>query len=212
MKRINTQGITYLEPLEGSSKWYWGTDYIHGDLYEAEELFQKGGRVKSNRLVFVRYPEGSLIEPIPPVDGQYFGRPIYIDHQIMILSVDFVGQEINLIQYDDASRQSTLFTSIPLTAVKDCYNLLLQRDPLMLTRRGNENKFEIIYPEKAEFDISATESFFFRDKDKLFFSAWYEDEEYREEVIVRDITTGEILGTISGTIRLMPDDQKWILT
>ena len=39
MKSINTKGITYLEKLEGATKWYWGTDYIHGDLYEAEELF-----------------------------------------------------------------------------------------------------------------------------------------------------------------------------
>ena len=39
MKQIETQGITYLEPLKGSQHWYWGTDYISGDLYEAEELF-----------------------------------------------------------------------------------------------------------------------------------------------------------------------------
>ena len=40
MKRIETQGITYIEPLVGCNEWYWGTDYIHGDLYEAEELFR----------------------------------------------------------------------------------------------------------------------------------------------------------------------------
>lgn len=27
MKRIITNGITDLEPLAGSSEWYWGTDY-----------------------------------------------------------------------------------------------------------------------------------------------------------------------------------------
>ena len=41
-KKVDTQGITYLELLSGSREWYWGTDYIHGDLYEAEELFRDG--------------------------------------------------------------------------------------------------------------------------------------------------------------------------
>ena len=27
MKSIITKGITYLEPLRGSSEWYWGMDY-----------------------------------------------------------------------------------------------------------------------------------------------------------------------------------------
>ena len=27
MKRIITNGITDLEPLAGSSEWYWGADY-----------------------------------------------------------------------------------------------------------------------------------------------------------------------------------------
>lgn len=42
MKRIVTNGSTNLEPLSGSSEWYWGTDYASGDLREtngtAEQL------------------------------------------------------------------------------------------------------------------------------------------------------------------------------
>ena len=38
------QGISYIEPLEGSAEWYWGMDYTSGDLYEAEELFKDGNR------------------------------------------------------------------------------------------------------------------------------------------------------------------------
>ena len=32
MKRIITNGITNLEPLPGSSEWYWGADYASGDF------------------------------------------------------------------------------------------------------------------------------------------------------------------------------------
>ena len=27
MKKLNLQGITYIELLEGSHEWYWGSDY-----------------------------------------------------------------------------------------------------------------------------------------------------------------------------------------
>ena len=54
MKRIITNGITDLEPLAGSSEWYWGADYASGDLYEAEELFRSGHPIRKNRLVLVR--------------------------------------------------------------------------------------------------------------------------------------------------------------
>ena len=53
MKKIDTQGITYIETLEGSKDWYWGTDYTSGDLYEAEELFKQGHPINQNRLLFI---------------------------------------------------------------------------------------------------------------------------------------------------------------
>ena len=136
MKIINTQGITYLEKLDGSSQWYWGTNCIHGDLYEAEELFNDTHRIKSNILLFIHYPEGKVIEPIKPQDGCYFGKPIYYDNHIVILLVDFNNQLIKIEQYDEKSSIISTIVSIPLNEVKDCYNLMLHTSPLMLTRQG----------------------------------------------------------------------------
>lgn len=212
MKLINTQGITYLEKLEGTTKWYWGTDYIHGDLYEAEELFNNNHKIKSNTLLFVSYPEGKVIEPIKAQDGQYFGRPIYYNNNIIILIVDFNKQLIKLEQYNEITSEILNIASIPLSEVKDCYNLMLNTFPLMLTRQGHENKFEIIYPNKMQFQIGNHESFYFRKDDHLYFSVWFEDEEYREEVIIRDINTGEIIDKKAGTITFMPDGQVWLLS
>ena len=49
MKIIDIRGIPNMEPVRGGTdEWYWATDYIHGDLYEAEELFRDGHPVKSN--------------------------------------------------------------------------------------------------------------------------------------------------------------------
>ena len=46
MKRIITKWITDLEPLAGSSEWYWGTDYASGDLHEAEDAFRSGHPIR----------------------------------------------------------------------------------------------------------------------------------------------------------------------
>ena len=80
MKIIDIRGILNMEPVRGGTdEWYWATDYIHGDLYEAEELFRDGHPVKSNRLYLIHYPDGAVYEPVPPVDGQYLGYPVYDD-------------------------------------------------------------------------------------------------------------------------------------
>lgn len=212
LKLINTQGITYLEKLEGTTQWYWGTDYIHGDLYEAEELFNNSHKIKSNTLLFVSYPDGKVIEPIKAQDGQYFGRPIYNNNKIIILLVDFNKQLIKLEQYNEITSEIVNIVSIPLSEVKNCYNLMIKISPLMLTREGDENIFEIIYPNKMQFQIGYNESFCFRKDDHLYFSAWFEDEEYREEVVIRDINTGDIIEKKAGAITVMPDGQVWLLT
>ena len=62
MKRIITNGITNLEPLAGSSEWYWGTDYASGDLHEAEDAFRSGHPIRKNQLLLVHSPEGKVYE------------------------------------------------------------------------------------------------------------------------------------------------------
>lgn len=210
MKKIETQGITYIEPLEGSTDWYWGTDYTSGDLYEAEELFKQGHPIHQNRLVFVHYPDGKTIQPLIAEDGQYFGRPICCDSRICILMVDFPNGKIKILQFDDALKRKLSLTELSLSAVEDCYNLMLKTSPLMLTRHSN-NKFQILWPEKVEFDVENTESFDFRIGEDLYFSAWYEDPEYREEAILRTMDKGKITDRIPGSITVMPDGQMWII-
>ncbi len=211
MKEIETNGISYLEPLNGSGGWYWGSDYTSGDLYEAEELYSMGHRIKKNRLVFAHYPSGSVLTPIETTEGQYFGRPAYSDGKLIILLVDFPAGEIRLIACDPDSGETENIVTIPRQKVKDCYNLMPHVSPLMLTRQSSDGKFQIIWPERVEFDIAPQESFDFRDGDKLYFSRWYEDPDYREEVVVRDLHTRAITDSFPGSTLEMPDGSKWLL-
>lgn len=213
MKRIETQGITYIEPLDGSrGEWYWGTDYASGDLYEAEELFQDGHPVSQNKLIFVHYPDGRSVQPIVAKQGQYFGRPIFYQGKILILMADFPARVIHIKQFDDALNQVSTLVKIPLSAVEDCYNLMLKTSPLMLTRQGKDDKFQILWPESITLQMGERESFGFRSGKKLYFSSWQEEPEYQEEILVRSMDTGEIIERIPGTLMFMPDGQKWILT
>ena len=210
MKIIDLNGICHLEPVRGGTdEWYWATDFIHGDLYEAEELFRMGHPVQSNRLYLIHYPDGQRYEPVPAVSGQYLGCPVYDDGAIALLVVDFPEGVIRILRFHPD--QTTEIVKLQLSSVKDCYNLLLHTKPLTLTRSPGDNTFEIVWPEKIQFAISERETLNFRKGDKLYFSSWYEDLDYREEIMVRDLNDGAIINSFAGDIRIMPNGEKWLI-
>ena len=98
---------------------------------------------------------------------------------------------------------------IPLSTVKDCYNLMIHTAPLMLTRHS-DNMFEIVWPERTAFSAGVRESFNFRTGDNLYFNEWFEDPDYREETVVRAID-GTELERHSGDIHIMPNGEKWLI-
>lgn len=143
-------------------------------------------------------------------EGQYFGRPIFYDGSIRILLVDFPQNLICIFQYDISSGKVTQTVSLPRAIVDDCYNLMLARSPLMLTRQGNDKKFQMLWPEQAEIDMGDTESFMERNGDRLYFCRWFEQPDYQEEIVVRNLM-GEIIEIIPGGWQEMPDGQVWVL-
>ena len=92
-----------------------------------------------------------------------------------------------------------------------CGNLMLEASPLLLTRSAHDNRFQILWPERRDFAIEDHEFFEFLEGNRLYTSVWYEDPDYREEVLVRDYNTGEVLERIPGSLRSMPDGQNWLL-
>ena len=80
-----------------------------------------------------------------------------------------------------------------------------------MTRSAHDNQFQIIWPERRDFAIEDHEFFEFLEGNRLYTSVWYEDPDYREELLVRDYDTGELLERIPGSFRQMPNGQKWLL-
>ena len=210
MKTLDLKGMTNMELVRGGTgEWYWSTDYVHGDLYEAEELFRMGHPVQSNRLYLIHYPDGTVYEPVPAIAGQYLGYPMNDNGSVALLAVNFPEGIIRILRFQPGELSEV--AQIPLSAVKDCYNLILHTDPLTLTRSPGDGSFEIIWPEQVRFPIDERESLNFRDGDKLYFTIWYEDPDYREETIVRSLQDGTILDRFSGDIRIMPNGEKWLV-
>lgn len=100
---------------------------------------------------------------------------------------------------------------LPLSCVKDCYNLQLTAAPLTLIRQGHENDFQLLWPEQGSFGIAPTESLDSRDGDILLFSKWFEDPDYREETVIRRIPDGKILEQLPGSLFTDPDGKRWVL-
>jgi len=216
MKIIETNGIQYLEPFTHTSDWYWGCDYSCGDLYEAEDVYRDGGKFKPDRLIFVKYPEGVVYEPVHAEEGQYIGaNPIWMDGMIYFIRVDFPKERIEIFAFSEVTMTAEVYHTLPLSAIQDCYNLMLHRSPLMLTRQGNDDKLQMIWPEEKLFPIGNHETFYYRDGDKLYFSNWEEEDEpeynYWDEVVIRNYHTGKELERYVGSLTAMPNGQNWIL-
>ena len=217
MKVIDTDGISYIERVQGATdEWYYGISYEHGDLYEAEEIFEKGHPIEGRQLCLVHYPDGAVFVPVPKKEGCYCEKPVFYEESIYILNVEFTGGLIQIIRFCCADHSSGIYAELPLSSVKDCYNLSLQIAPLTLSRqRVGTNEFEIIWPERIGFNMDDHDSFFLRKGDRLFFSRWHEEgegEDYRywEETIIRD-TEGNIIETLPGDVMLMPNGDMWHL-
>lgn len=213
MKTIKTDGITYIDLVpHGTDEWYYGISYEHGDLYEAEEVFKAGQDVEGRNLCLIHYPDGEVYRPVPKQSGIYPAEPVYLDGSIYILSVDFLRNLIQIMRFDCDSHAIDVVEELPLSSVKDCYNLHLDTAPLTLTRQCvGSNEFEIIWPERIQLEMGDHDSFFLRDGDKLYFSRWHEDEDgsnYYEETVVRNLQ-GEITEVLPGDMRIMPNGEMW---
>lgn len=211
-KQIELNGLTNLEIVAGGTQeWYWSMDITGGDLYEAQQLFQKG-EILCNHLYLIHYPDGKVYNnEALTAKGCYFGKPVYDNGFVMLLQIDFVKEIIFIFRFEAVLNNVVKVAELPLCIVKDCYNLCLHISPVMLTRQSSDNYFEIIWPEKVKFSIGKREHFLFREEEKLYFNVWYEQPKYREETVVRLLPEGNIVERFSGDIFIMPNGEKWHL-
>ena len=209
MKTIQLNGNTYIQPVpECNGAWY----YAHssdGDLYEAQEIFEQCGHIEGDELFLIHAPEGTVYQVCQKQENRACGEPVGHEGKISFITVEFARDLIGIHVFDCADHTCAVTGSLALSSIKDCYNLRLHEHPLTLSRQDHSNTFDIVWPVRHTIAIGPHESFFHREENRLYFGTWYEDPEYRTEVIVRDISDGQIIERYPGDIEVMPDGQLW---
>lgn len=215
MNLIKIDGIKdcYPEQIEGTNEWYYCKESKDSfcDLYEAEEMIKFGDKFTGMNCHLIHFPEGTVHSPFEMKENVYVESPSWDNGKLYFLVVDFSVQIIRIYEYFPMEKKLEIVKELPLTAVEDCYNLMLKTSPLMLCRDANKGVYEIIWPEHKTIEIGKTEGLLFRDGNDMYFSEWYEDPEYHENVVVRDFNTGKIKERTPGYICRMPNGVYWRL-
>lgn len=203
----------YPEPVEGTADWYFckqGRDSMC-DLYEAEEIVNSGSLFSGMICCLLHYPEGTVHSPFEIQENVYVEEPVWNEGIFYYLAVNFNERKIRIYSYDPEREVLKELACLPLAVAKDCYNLKLKIWPLMLCRDGNEGILELLWPEKKNFQMGQTEAFLFRDGANMYFSQWEEKPHYREYIIVRDFSTGNIKEQAPGYLCRLPGGVYWRL-
>ena len=201
------------EQIEGTDEWYCCkiAKNCFCDLYEAEEIVKAGQVYEGMTCVLIHYPDRNVYYPFVTKENVYVDAPVYWDGSLYFLVVDFMVEKIEIIAFDTAMYEIQTVMELSLKEVTDCYNLMLKVAPVLLIRDGNEDVLEVIYPEKKHFKMGNHEVFLFKDEDKMYFSDWQEDPEYREMVVVRDWNTGKEMERFDGQLWRMPNGDVWVM-
>lgn len=199
------------EQIEGTAEWYFCKESEDNfcDLYEAEEIVKSGGNFSGMNCHLIHFPEGTVHTPFKLRENVYIEDPVWDNEKIFLLIVDFSEQIIEINCYFPDEQRIEIIKKLPLNIVEDCYNLKLKTSPLMLCRDTNNGIYEIIWPENKKIEIGQTEGLLFRDGDDLYFSEWYENPDYGENVIIRDLNTGKIKDKFNGYLCRLPKGVYW---
>ena len=201
------------ERIEGTDEWYCCkiAKNCFCDLYEAEEIVKSGQVYEGMTCVLIHYPDRNVYYPFVTKENVYVDAPVYWDGALYFLVVDFTEKKIGIVAFDTAMYEIQTVEEFSLDEVENCYNLMLRVAPVVLVRDGNKNVLDVIYPEKKQFKMSNHEVFLFKDEEKMYFSEWQEDPEYREMVVVRDWNTGKEIERFDGQLWRMPNGDVWVM-
>ena len=106
-----------------------------------------------------------------------------------------------------------IITEMPFSKVEDMINLRLEVSPFVLVKYDIQNyTIDFLWPKEKRIQFEENEFLNFQNDGKIYTSKWIEDPHYREEIIIRDAETGEILERMPGYLRRMPDGSVWVMT
>lgn len=215
MNKVEIKGLTgcFPERIEGTDKWYCAQKCREAfcNLYEAEEIAASGREFCGMNCHLIEFPGGRVYSPFDTEQNIYIDAPVYHQGNFYFLKTDFTRRIAGIYSYAPSDSKPALIDEISLDDIEDCYNLRLTVWPVTLTRDDNTGTLQIIWPERTDIELDENETLMFRDGGRLYMSQWSEEPDYHENLIVRDIATGEITEKSEGSLYRMPEGVYWRL-
>ncbi len=202
----------YPERFDETDSWYYGH---WSPCAEAYEVPAYNNQYPGTRLYFFEYPSGRVFEPLKQQPNVFLSRPVYEqkDNSFGILRYDFNKEIIQVIVFKPESFGLEIVFEIPFSKVGDVNNIRLMTSPWTLMKYDiNHDTVRFLWPREAVYHLEPHETMYFQAAGKLYLSNWMEDPDYREEIIVRDAQSGQILERCPGYMRRMPDGSVWMMT
>ncbi len=215
IKKIKGLYHSDLHKLEGIDGIYYSFDNGGVDYYEISELKKYGHKLHGNELSFFFYPEERVYTPFKKEYGIYYDSygVVYKESFIYFMRADFNTDKLMIYRYNIDENSLEAVKEFDMNKL-DTYNLRIYFEPLSLCSSNNE-RLKIYYPEELVIKEESNESFIFRDNDKFYFSAWFEEGQgvnykYYEMYVVKD-KHSNVLEKGLGIINQMPDGKHIIV-
>lgn len=201
----------YPERIVGTDQWFYGQCTPCAEAYEVTAY---DGNYPGTRL-YLFHINGNIYEPMKQEKNVFLERPVYniTEASFGIVRYDFNKKIIQALEYRIHSQETIVLTEHPMSEFDDIVNVRIITDPYMLVKHDIHNDaIDFLWPIERRYQFEENEILDFVNDDKLFTSKWMEDPDYREEVIIRDKNTGEVIERRPGYMVTMPDGSRWLMT
>ena len=202
----------YPEKIAETDSWYYGQ---WTQCSEAYEVYNFNNNYPGTRLYFIEYPSGKVFEPIKQEKNVFLERPVYDskDNSFGIIRYDFNKEIIQALVFKPQCSSVKILTEMSFSKAGDMINIRLITSPFTLVKHDIQgDKVDFLWPKEFQIQFEENEVLDFQNHGRLYTSKWIEDPDYREEIIIRDVKTGEIIERSPGYLRRMPDGSAWKMT
>ena len=209
---IDDENLNTVDFIDESGNWYC-ISHSGTDIYDVEEMVKEGRKYEGNVIILVNFEKDIQLTPFEKKENVYIGKPLWYEDAFAVLAVDFNAGEIYIYSISPKDGKKEILAKIPLEGVSSCYNMRLEKSPLTLLRGeygDDDDIIDVLWPEKLKFKTSGTWSMECRDGDLFYFSTWYEDPDYRDEIIIKDIW-GNDVEIIDGFMYDLRDGTKCLM-
>lgn len=203
----------YPENIDGTTEWFYCKQ---PDFLDVEDLLETPDNfIFEGNQVFLINISGRIFEPIQQEHNVFLSKPIYNadDNALAIIKYDFSKECIQIVKYDIQTDSCSVIGEVPLSKGEDLINVrILQNSYVLIKHEFIEDITNILYPVEKQIQLEKNEDLFLISDGRLISSKWIEDPDYREEIIVRDFNTTEIITRKNGYVSIMPNGEIWMLT